>query len=548
MKNIKSILMIMGIAIISIISMPINKAFASTTGYVTPCGDMDEVKAEFGMSNLTFPAVPVNYNYGYAWYITTGGVRRVTYMYSTVQATVSTSYIAGKKYLYVANGAQVWVVVNEGASSVTGWLTNNGSYGFIDLDTMTGQVGGQALMYTQTNINLSGISYIDASIPDPKINIIAPASALTTGLNKSVPYSFNIQNLNINGDIHIGIMSDSVLANGDIVSKDITYNSAVKDYSGTLTLNMGSGGYKFYVDVTYFDGVVNQTLHKESAFTAINSGNIMNGQDVVTNNPDYNKMISFFKPASGEIIPYGDATNYGIKIDTTYTNTLTGQLLDQYLPPIPEYTGDPVNDASLDQAREQIAILLNGYYDANTKMTFEQLTMATKLNGSKPFEFPWVNNSGIIKSGLNSLVVISVLVNDEKTSFYNYYYQGMWVHAYAGVEFYIENKPDDYNNPTIPTDGGNELPLRENYPEGIVGDVQFGFDTVLYYITFPFKLIGDALYSLGSLIGSAVTSVNNIITPIGTFLDFIPVEVQMMIKLSLISVVLISILKLIRGK
>lgn len=54
--------------------------------------------------------------------------------------------------------------------------------------------------------------------------------------------------------------------------------------------------------------------------------------------------------------------------------------------------------------------------------------------------------------------------------------------------------------PTLP-------PQRADYPEGIVGDTQYGFDTLMYWINYPFQLVISIVKQIGSMIAYTVVSI-----------------------------------------
>lgn len=113
-----------------------------------------------------------------------------------------------------------------------------------------------------------------------------------------------------------------------------------------------------------------------------------------------------------------------------------------------------------------------------------------------------------------------------------------------------------YSPPELPTPSNdyivntyyNNQPKREDFADGISGDIMFCLNTILYYFGMPIQLIIDALKFAGDKLLVVSNSVKGIITPMTSFLSFLPGPLSNMIALSLAATVLISILKLIRGK
>lgn len=385
-----------------------------------------------------------------------------------------------------------------------------------------------------------GNLYYSPTIPTI-VNILTPQLSLNTGLSLQVPYSFNISNLKYDGTAHIGIKYDTVIANEDIVGADINISTVSNAYSGKLTMDIGAGNYIFYVDYKYNDGAAEQIIHAESKFSGGMDNNHIGGQDVVTGNPAYNNMIKFSSPSSGQLYGYGQANQYAITADKSYFDSTKHIPLEQYLPPVPEETGNYQQDAIAKEARIMANIVLNGEYNDTLKFSIQELW---QNDITKPF--PWFANQGLISTGKNSLAIVSQLYSQSKTDFYNYELNGKWRHIYAGVEFYIGEKEAGVIDPSIPNVGGSKIPLRTDYPDGILGAVQYGFDTLLFYVTFPFQLLVEGLTEATQAIKSVFGATQGLVGPIGSFLEFLPPPLGGMIIMTILLSVIIAVVKFLR--
>jgi hypothetical protein len=438
----------------------------------------------------------------------------------------------------------------------------NGSYGTLSSGVLTGTSPKNKIIYCNYDIpeysgttTLTGNTYypaIDMYVaPIPEINIIAPSGSNHGGIGVQIPYSFNVNDLSYSGNIHYAIKVDSVLATNDIISKDAVYNADTQAYIGKFTLDIGTGNYLFYVDITYNDGTQSKTLHSEKSFAVGMDLNTVNGQDVVTGNSAYNNMLKFTTPVYGQLYDYGQPESYTITADKSYYDSETGMPLEQYLPPIPDQTGNWQQDQIALEARGMVYIVQNGQLNDSLKVSLQEFY---KNDVTK--NFPWYKNNGIASTGENDIVLVSVLNSPVKTEFYNYYLTGGtvagpvsgWYHIYAGSKFIIGDEDIGIVNPSIPVVGGSQLPLRGDYPDGVLGAVEYGFATLMSYLTFPIKLIVGGLTYIITILGELVGQATGLSAMMGTFFSFLPIEVRNLMSLSIVSALIYTAYKMIRGQ
>lgn len=101
-------------------------------------------------------------------------------------------------------------------------------------------------------------------------------------------------------------------------------------------------------------------------------------------------------------------------------------------------------------------------------------------------------------------------------------------------------KPDD----TI-TDG---KPNKEDYPDDIFGTIAYYFDTFIWYIKQPFVFIGDLIGNILDWISTTIDSWIDSFTSIFTRLfSFLPAEVILMLALGFATLMIITIIRAIRG-
>lgn len=69
-----------------------------------------------------------------------------------------------------------------------------------------------------------------------------------------------------------------------------------------------------------------------------------------------------------------------------------------------------------------------------------------------------------------------------------------------------------------------DTPERENYPEGLEGDISFGIDKLLYYVKWPFVTLGAIITDLITEIGKATEYVGKLTPVFQKVYEFFPAE------------------------
>ena len=99
---------------------------------------------------------------------------------------------------------------------------------------------------------------------------------------------------------------------------------------------------------------------------------------------------------------------------------------------------------------------------------------------------------------------------------------------------------------TDPNAIGN-APQRSSYPDGVLGSVEYGFATLMYYIGIPFRYIGEILKSILSWLSQSISWITQISTFLTAIFGFLPKEiVGAMVMIVSVSTVF-AIIKIFRG-
>jgi hypothetical protein len=96
---------------------------------------------------------------------------------------------------------------------------------------------------------------------------------------------------------------------------------------------------------------------------------------------------------------------------------------------------------------------------------------------------------------------------------------------------------DDYNP--------NQAPQRNEYGDDIIGTVQYGFDTLFYWLLSPFRLIGDGLNAIIEVVGSTFNWATNFSTLMANLFSFLPSEVTGMLTLAFVSMIIVTVIKVV---
>jgi hypothetical protein len=404
------------------------------------------------------------------------------------------------------------------------------------------------ILYTTYDVMMdTGETYYDwVGNNGPIVSVLKPTGSYETGMNITVPYDVGLTNLTNKGNLVIGIDKNIVVGRQNIIEKTIPVTDLTKlSYVGGFNINLEKSAYIFYAKYRYNNGTEDKEVVTEMNFNGGINENQLNGQDVVTGNDSYNKILKFTSPVSGQLYDYGLPQSYTITADKTFYDTETKMPLEQYLPPIPEKTGYYQQDAIALEARGMVYIIQNNQINDSLKVSLQEfyLNDVTK-------NFPWYKNNGMASEGQNDIALVSVLSSQNKTSFYNYYVGNAWHHIYAGSQYYIGNEETGIINPDVPVIGGKNIPVRGDYQDNVFGLLQYVLDSILTMLTLPFQFIGSLFSSVTSFIGTSITwfgdSNHGVIGFITAVFGFMPPEVRTIISGLLSFIAIFSIYKLIR--
>lgn len=71
----------------------------------------------------------------------------------------------------------------------------------------------------------------------------------------------------------------------------------------------------------------------------------------------------------------------------------------------------------------------------------------------------------------------------------------------------------------------DDMPKRSDYPDGILGSIEYGFDLLIYWITFPFKMIAKFFTNLFNSFEKAFSWVGQFTSFLGKIFSFLPSEI-----------------------
>ncbi len=104
-------------------------------------------------------------------------------------------------------------------------------------------------------------------------------------------------------------------------------------------------------------------------------------------------------------------------------------------------------------------------------------------------------------------------------------------------------KYEDY----FPEKDKSSKPNREDYDDGILGTISYYFDTLIYYAKLPFEYIGIALQSIIDWISNIGTFIESFTSIFERLFSFLPAEVNAMLVLGFSAMMIITIVRAIRG-
>jgi hypothetical protein len=90
------------------------------------------------------------------------------------------------------------------------------------------------------------------------------------------------------------------------------------------------------------------------------------------------------------------------------------------------------------------------------------------------------------------------------------------------------------SNPNVTNNTGVlNPPKRQDYSSGILGDISFGLDTVLFYVTAPFVWLGNVIKSLMDIINNGFTWVSDFNKFLASLFSFLPIQAIGLIELAI---------------
>lgn len=107
---------------------------------------------------------------------------------------------------------------------------------------------------------------------------------------------------------------------------------------------------------------------------------------------------------------------------------------------------------------------------------------------------------------------------------------------------------DNTGLPTNNVDTSDKTqPKRPQYTTGFVGDIQYGFDSLVYYISYPFVMIGNILNQIINWFAQSTSWIANVTTFFGAIFSFLPrIVVEYLVAIFSVTV-LFLVIKIARG-
>lgn len=93
----------------------------------------------------------------------------------------------------------------------------------------------------------------------------------------------------------------------------------------------------------------------------------------------------------------------------------------------------------------------------------------------------------------------------------------------------------------------DNAPVRTDYPDGIVGDVEYGFATLFYWILFPIRLIGELVYTIIDTVTKVIGLSDGITTALSTLFSSFPSWIVTPLQFIFTAMILIAIISFVRG-
>ena len=138
-----------------------------------------------------------------------------------------------------------------------------------------------------------------------------------------------------------------------------------------------------------------------------------------------------------------------------------------------------------------------------------------------------------LNRGLNTVYITSHSSREFATEKVKFWKDGGYRYLFSGVDFYYKSIGDnELEHPyEPPIDGGlgDVPPKRSDYPEGIAGDLQYYFATILYYIGMPFRLLFNAINWLLTNFANLFSWVGQLNSMILSWFSFLPMEIRVLL-------------------
>jgi hypothetical protein len=97
-----------------------------------------------------------------------------------------------------------------------------------------------------------------------------------------------------------------------------------------------------------------------------------------------------------------------------------------------------------------------------------------------------------------------------------------------------------------PLQPGDGAPDRGQYDDSILGEIKFLTDTIIYWITSPFRVIRDGLQYVTEYITDSFEWANNFSLIIARLFSFLPPQIVNMLGMAFITIIIITVVKAVR--
>lgn len=160
---------------------------------------------------------------------------------------------------------------------------------------------------------------------------------------------------------------------------------------------------------------------------------------------------------------------------------------------------------------------------------------------------------------MESIITADLYIYDSYNSHYNYSVNLPEYHTWTRYLTYlgtVDADGDGYDdrtghpvNQSKPVDDRKaDKPNRDDYPDTILGSLEFYWDTMIYYIKMPFIFIGDAFKSIIDWINTSILGfIDSFIAIFERLFSFLPYEVVGLLGVGFMVLMIITVVKAIRG-